>query len=98
MAIGRIGFMENDIRIGNGYGFIASSGNIFLQRCFECGLENHSGAVALGMCAWCNFDANKPFKLLGVDMAQAKKTKTKRSGNGSKKKKGKKQKRRFTKK
>ncbi len=92
--------MESDIRIGKGYGFIASSGNIFLVRCFECGLENWSASVALGMCAWCGFDANKKdnLKLKGEVVAQAKKTKTKRSGNGSKKKKGKKQKRRFTKK
>lgn len=50
---------ELDIRKGNGYGFRAQDGNIYLQRCFACGKENWAPAVASGQCAWCGYDANK---------------------------------------
>lgn len=36
--------------IGNG--FWAKS-QFYLTRCYDCGLENHAGAVAIGQCAWC---------------------------------------------
>lgn len=33
--------------------------NICLQRCPECQRENYGGSVSSGVCAWCQFDANK---------------------------------------
>jgi len=32
-----------------------SNGKLYLVRCVECGLENHSMVVASGTCAWCEF-------------------------------------------
>jgi len=32
-----------------------SNGKLYLVRCVECGLENHSMVVSSGTCAWCEF-------------------------------------------
>lgn len=38
---------------------IIVDGEPFLQRCPECDRENYIMNVALGVCTWCGFNANK---------------------------------------
>lgn len=33
-------------------------GKTYLVRCPECYAENYAPAVASGVCAWCNYNAN----------------------------------------
>lgn len=40
-------------------GFRDSDGNLYLQRCPECNLENYAMAVASGQCAWCGWKENE---------------------------------------
>lgn len=49
---------SKNISKGLGQGFISNSGLIYMTRCFDCGRENYSMAVASGCCAHCGFDAN----------------------------------------
>lgn len=34
------------------------NGKVFLVKCPECNLENYAFNVAIGVCAWCGYDAN----------------------------------------
>lgn len=49
---------SQDIRKGNGFGYMKEDGKIGMIRCFECGKENYAMSVASGICAWCGHDAN----------------------------------------
>lgn len=40
-------------------GFLSDSGEVFLQRCPQCGSENYAPSVALGICAWCGYDVSE---------------------------------------
>lgn len=44
---------EKNVRLGKGHGFLTEDGKLFLERCFSCGMENHSMTVSTGGCAWC---------------------------------------------
>lgn len=53
---------EVDIHHGKGFGFwgkLARGWRVYLVRCFTCGRENYGPNVASGICAWCDYDANK---------------------------------------
>lgn len=39
--------------------FVDKDGRVYLVRCPKCERENYAFNVALGICTWCGFDANK---------------------------------------
>lgn len=45
----------------NRYGFRDEDGDLYLERCPACELENYAMNVALGICTWCGWTESEPF-------------------------------------
>lgn len=46
--------------------FVNNDGKYALIICGECGKENNTENIALGICTWCGFDINKQFKQVNI--------------------------------